>query len=195
MGIAESGENTKTRMNISTMSKYINVMKQIEPVPTSAMHTGKQTKRNRKLFTPTKKLNLWWLLIVTKLSAAAAAIVLIDAHLLFWENDITYLSSIIFALWLLASIKTGFGIHQKKPANDSSWFIADAFLSIGMIGTVTGFVYMLSTTFINLNPEDANSMRAAIGTMATGMSTALLTTLAGLITSLSLKLQLIIQDE
>ena len=146
------------------------------------------------MFTPTKKLNTWWLLIVTKLAITVAAVVLIDAHLLFWENDITYLSLVIFAIWAYISQSVGFQIYRQQSSSDTSWFFADAFLTIGMIGTVIGFVYMLSTTFTNLNPGDVNSMRTVIGTMAQGMSTALLTTLAGLIASLSLKLQLIIQD-
>lgn len=146
------------------------------------------------MFTPTKKLNTWWLLIVTKLAIAIAAVVLIDAHLLFWENDITYLSIVIFAVWAYTTQSVGFQIHRQQPSHDTNWFIADAFLTLGMIGTVIGFVYMLSTTFTNLNPGDVNSMRGVISTMAQGMSTALLTTLAGLMASLSLKLQLIIQD-
>lgn len=147
------------------------------------------------MFTPTKKLNSWWLLIIVKLAIAAAAVVLIDAHLLFWENDITYLSIVIFAVWAYASYTVGIQVHQKQPSSDTNWFLADAFLTLGMIGTVIGFVYMLSTTFTNLDPGDITSMRGTISTMAQGMSTALLTTLAGLIASLSLKLQLIIQDK
>ena len=146
------------------------------------------------MFIPTKKLNTWWLLIVTKLAIAVAAVVLIDAHLLFWENDITYLSLVIFAIWAYNTQSIGFQIHRQQTSSDTNWFFADAFLTIGMIGTVIGFVYMLSTTFTNLNPGDVNSMRTVISTMAQGMSTALLTTLAGLMASLSLKLQLIIQD-
>ena len=67
-------------------------------------------------------------------------------------------------------------------------------MSLGMIGTVTGFIFMLVATFDNLDPSNIDSMKDAIGNMATGMSTALLTTLAGLLGSLAIKLQLVNQD-
>jgi len=67
-------------------------------------------------------------------------------------------------------------------------------MSLGMIGTVTGFIFMLVATFNNLDPSNIDSMKDAISNMATGMSTALLTTLAGLLGSLAVKLQLVNQD-
>jgi len=68
-------------------------------------------------------------------------------------------------------------------------------LSLGMIGTVVGFIYMLTTVFIDLNVEDTASVQEALGMMATGMGTALWTTLVGLIASVLLKLQLVLVDE
>jgi biopolymer transport protein ExbB/TolQ len=53
---------------------------------------------------------------------------------------------------------------------------------------------MLVATFNNLDPSNIDSMKDAISNMATGMSTALLTTLAGLLGSLAVKLQLVNQD-
>lgn len=146
------------------------------------------------MFNPSTKLNQWWLAVSVMVAAALASVVLVDAHLLFWNNDVTYLSSVILVLWILSTINIGLQIHKDQQSTEFSWFIADSFLTIGMIGTVIGFVYMLSTTFASLDPNDTNSMKAAISTMAAGMSTALLTTLAGLISSLSLKLQLVLQD-
>lgn len=147
------------------------------------------------MFNPSLKLNNWWLIVTVMVAVAAASVVLFDAHQLFWQNDITYLSSGILIIWILATINIGIQIYKNQESTEYSWFIADSFLTIGMIGTVIGFVYMLSTTFTSLDPTDVNSMKAAISTMAAGMGTALLTTLAGLISSLTLKVQLIIQDK
>lgn len=153
-----------------------------------------QYRQETKMFNPSIKLNQWWLSVSVMIAVALASVVLIDAHLLFWYNDITYLSSVILVLWIMSTIVVGIQIQKNQESTEVSWFIADSFLTIGMIGTVIGFVYMLSTTFASLNPDDTNSMKAAIATMAAGMSTALLTTLAGLIASLCLKFQLVIQD-
>lgn len=146
------------------------------------------------MFNPSTKLNQWWLSVSVMVAIALASVFLIDSHLLFWHNDITYLSSVILVLWAMSTINVGIQIQKNQKSTEVSWFVADTFLTIGMIGTVIGFVYMLSTTFASLNPDDTNSMKAAIATMAAGMSTALLTTLAGLIASLCLKFQLVIQD-
>ena len=46
----------------------------------------------------------------------------------------------------------------------------------------------------SLDPSDIQSMKDVIGQLANGMATALLTTLVGLIASVSLRSQLILQD-
>ena len=68
--------------------------------------------------------------------------------------------------------------------------MSDQILTLGMIGTVIGFIYMLSTSFTNIAVNDLSKMAEAIISMGTGMSTALYTTASGLICSFLLKLQL-----
>ena len=70
--------------------------------------------------------------------------------------------------------------------------LGDAVISIGMIGTVIGFIYMLFAVFSNIDLTDSIKMMSSLSEMAEGMSTALLTTLTGLVSSMLLKLQLII---
>ena len=60
-----------------------------------------------------------------------------------------------------------------------------------MVGTVTGFLYMLGTAFENIDITDATTLQDALASMAKGMSTALYTTLTGLIASLIIKVQLV----
>ena len=47
-------------------------------------------------------------------------------------------------------------------------------MTVGMIGTIIGFILMLGSSLNNLDPGDVESMRMAISSMAVGMSTALL---------------------
>lgn len=75
------------------------------------------------------------------------------------------------------------------------WFVSETMLSIGMIGTVVGFIYMLTTVFTDINVDDTASVQDALAIMATGMGTALWTTLIGLVCSVILKLQLVLIDE
>lgn len=140
-----------------------------------------------------RKFMIWWLIFVIQCALLGVAYYY-EAHLFFWTNDITYISSGILALFFLTSFGTGYNTYRGKESTDAYWFIADSKMSLGMIGTVTGFIFMLVATFNNLDPSNIDSMKDAISNMATGMSTALLTTLAGLLGSLAVKLQLVNQD-
>ena len=74
---------------------------------------------------------------------------------------------------------------------DAIWFVSESCMTLGMVGTVIGFMYMLTGNFAEIDPTNVDVMKRTIGDMAQGMGTALLTTLSGLITSLSLKIQII----
>ena len=78
-------------------------------------------------------------------------------------------------------------IHSFSPG----WFIAESCLVLGLIGTVTGFILMLGTAFTELDVTNITSVQNALIKMSLGMSTALYTTLAGLISSLIIKIQLV----
>ena len=66
------------------------------------------------MFNPSLKLNNWWLIVTVMVAVAAASVVLFDAHQLFWQNDITYLSSGILIIWILATINIGIQIYKNQ---------------------------------------------------------------------------------
>ena len=98
-------------------------------------------------------------------------------------------------IWLTVSISIGILTFNKIQKPEFLWFSAESCMTIGMIGTVIGFILMLGTSLNNLDPGDVELMKTAISNMAVGMSTALLTTLTGLIGTLLLRVQLVITDE
>lgn len=122
------------------------------------------------------------------------------------QGDITKLSFLIYGVFVIFTVRTGIDTYQlcKETSNDIpekrvttylkrnevGWFVSDILLTIGMIGTVIGFIYMLSTSLSDVNTGSANNMQGALMQMSIGMSTALYTTAAGLVCSLLLKLQL-----
>ena len=61
--------------------------------------------------------------------------------------------------------------------------------------TLVGFLMVLGQAFADIDTSSTESMTAAIGTLATGMSTALVTSLVGLVTSIWLKYQLVILED
>ena len=127
-----------------------------------------------------------------------------DFYEIIYKADITKLSFVSMGIFFLTSIwigkKTLFLCKMKKDDKLPSllidnigigWFISEALLAIGMVGTVIGFLYMLGTSFENINVNDAATLQDSLVSMAKGMSTALYTTLMGLITSLLIKVQLV----
>ena len=68
------------------------------------------------------------------------------------------------------------------------WFVSDVLLSLGLLGTVIGFIAMLSPIG-QLESGDEAALKAALTAMSGGMAIALYTTLAGLIGAVWLKVQ------
>ena len=78
--------------------------------------------------------------------------------------------------------------EESKSAIEKGWLWSDIVLSLGMIGTVIGFMVMLAG-FIDVDFSDFDSVQSLITKLSAGMSTSLSTTLVGLISSVILKLQ------
>lgn len=119
-----------------------------------------------------------------------------------YASDITRLSWVILGLFFLFSLRIGYRLHTFVRERDRysfstnpEWFAGETMLSLGMVGTVVGFIYMLTTVFTDLDVADTASVQQALAMMATGMGTALWTTLVGLVCSILLKLQLVLVDE
>ncbi len=83
---------------------------------------------------------------------------------------------------------------QLKGPQQLGWFVADVLLKLGLLGTVIGFILMLSPIG-GINTFDVETMKSALTSMSSGMAVALFTTLAGLITATLLKVQYYFLDD
>jgi len=144
----------------------------------------------------------WWLFIVVMVLAAFGAFQtgIVDEV---YKVDVTGLSFLIMGILTVMTIKCGFDTFKltsydnitEKNINESyskaelGWFISDLCLTLGMIGTVAGFIYMLSSSFANIDVSNVSSLQNVLAHMSAGMATALYTTAAGLVSSAFLKLQ------
>ena len=114
-----------------------------------------------------------------------------------YEKDATKLSFVIIAIYLVASLYVGkltYDQRKNRKYNTGmnvAWFTSEALLSLGMIGTVAGFILMLGDSFGSIDTANPETLKEALSSMALGMSTALYTTLVGLILSQALKIQLV----
>ena len=140
------------------------------------------------------KFLFWWLLICL---TSLFIYLMYDFGLLipFYTKDETMLTYFITILFVTTSCSIGYKNLVQSKSYDIEWFISDIVLTLGMIGTIIGFILMLSGTFETLQIADVESVRLLIASMSKGLYTALNTTLAGLISSALLKTQLVICDD
>lgn len=125
------------------------------------------------------------------------------------EGDKSYLSYGILSLWLIATLRWLWLLHwcqllgeklSDKRADEEDlesrmerwlnhgWFAADLCLKIGLLGTIIGFILMLSP-IRDLTAFDPANLQNALKAMSGGMAVALYTTLAGLASHILLRLQ------
>jgi hypothetical protein len=108
----------------------------------------------------------------------------------FLEKDSTNISLLIFSIFVLFTFIIGYDTYKasKKLTNNicarakTGWFFSDALMTLGMLGTVIGFIMMLN--------GDITAAKAALTSMSKGMGIALYTTAAGVTCGLLLKIQL-----
>lgn len=137
-----------------------------------------------------------WYLIVCLETLIITVAIYFGFHKQLWENDQTKLSFLIAFLWLVSTVFIGW-LHtledktRVEKDTKSAWYMAESCLTLGMIGTVAGFLLMLGAAFGNIDVSNTQTLQAALSSMAIGMSTALYTTLVGLVASLFIKSQLI----
>ena len=143
-----------------------------------------------------KSLLKWWLIFCLTLLGLCIC-VYFNVHKDLYAADVTRLSFLIISIFICTSVWIGtktykVGIQQDYDQKcDVGWFVSESCLALGMVGTVTGFLIMLGTAFANVDVTNAVTLQQALSDMAIGMSTALWTTLVGLVSSLIIKVQLV----
>ena len=143
----------------------------------------------------------WWV-IVAGVITGLGFLVVYDCINYINNSDVTKLSFVIFALFVHSTIQVGISTYKrdkKQYYHESNLnvprFMVGVMTKLGMLGTVIGFILMLSTCLGNVNFQNVQSMQSVISNMTTGMSTALVTTASGLICSLILQLQIFNFDQ
>jgi len=146
-------------------------------------------------------LKWWW--FFTLIISLTIVLIGFGVHEDLWTQDKTKLSFLILVIfygmtfhcgyesWKLSQLANGDirKLENIDTRHEPGWFASDVLLTLGLIGTVSGFILMLAGAFGNLNIANVSSVQTALANMAVGMSTALYTTLTGLITSTILKVQ------
>jgi hypothetical protein len=118
-----------------------------------------------------------------------------------WDNDVTKLSFVIMAIWAIVSgligkntylLESGKMTKQKFTGSlEAGWFASDQCLSLGMLGTVIGFLVMMGSIALG---SDVTAIQEMMKIMSSGMATALITTAVGMIFGNLIKLQLFLAE-
>jgi len=123
---------------------------------------------------------LYWWLIVCVVGASSYITHTMGWLVPLYTNDITYITFLITVVTILTTASLGYKFKMSDANSvDVEWFVSDVVLTLGMLGTIIGFMIMLQGTF---------------SSMSQGLFTALNTTLLGLVSSIILKVQLILYE-
>ena len=133
----------------------------------------------------------WWLIFILMILSGAVTWYFSFVNFLY-ANDFTKLSFVIIAILFFTTLIIGYKYYKNNHDFEIEWFTSEVVISLGMIGTVVGFIFMLYAAFSELSVDDSAKLQQSMMLMAKGMGTALLTTLVGLISSVLIKCQLII---
>ena len=134
----------------------------------------------------------WWVIICLTI-VGLIFLIIYDGINYINEADFTKLSFIIFGLFCYCSIMVGYYTKIESLRSSQLKFprlMVGIMTKLGMTGTVLGFIKMLATCLNKVDVNNAQSMQSVLAQMSHGMSTALVTTAAGLICSILLQLQI-----
>lgn len=127
-----------------------------------------------------------------------------------YVKDSSYLSLIIIILFYYQSVSCGklfYNISSDISKNtlsneklkyyyiqaENGWFMSEMCLNLGMLGTIIGFVLMLSG-FDSLDIGNPSTISSLLSSLGKSMATALYTTLVGISCGCLLKIQYFILD-
>lgn len=146
------------------------------------------------------QLFIKWFIIFGATMASLVIAAFSGVLALIWKSDVSHLSAVIGFLFVAGSLLAGKVAHsissfvipptvlsqQNKRRMNILEYLADVFFLIGLAGTIIGFCYMMQDS---LQGTDVNQI---IAKLKSGSSTKLYTTLAGIVSSALLRLQMLV---
>jgi len=134
-------------------------------------------------------LRWWFWTCLTLLTIAISAY--FGFFSVLYASDVTFIGFSIILVYVICTGYISASLYRRVAINfDNLEYIADSMEKMGMIGTVVGLILSFSTFFSHLDLSSVETVKEIIGTVAVGISTALYTTLIGMVSSFFLKTQL-----
>lgn len=107
-----------------------------------------------------------------------------------WHDDVTMITSALSVMFVITNILVGYIAYTRDFTNklvDACWFLSEQMLALGMLGTVIGFIYLLSSGISSASVTDPSSLATLLASMSVGLGIALYTNAVGILASLITK--------
>ena len=136
-----------------------------------------------------KPFYIWW---ITNLIVASGVFWAWHSGIIakIWHDDVTMITSGLAVLYLVTTAMIGYIAYTKDFTNkivDACWFLSEQMLVLGMLGTVIGFIYLLTSGITSASVTDPASLAALLANMSVGLGIALYTNATGILSSLITK--------
>ena len=136
-----------------------------------------------------KPLYIWW---ITNLAVATGVFWAWHNDIItkIWYDDVTMITSVLSLLYVVTTALIGYVAYTKDFASkivDACWFLSEQMLALGMLGTVVGFIYLLSSGITSASVTDPTSLATLLANMSVGLGIALYTNAVGILASLVTK--------
>ena len=135
----------------------------------------------------------WWVSFIVSL-LVLLTVLLMGLGGFILESDKTYLSWVIFAVYIVGSLHLGYKLYHHSEDHEVTKQFMSLCTDLGLLGTVIGLIISLSN-FVHIDIQNIESVKSTLTSIAAGTGAALVTTLVGLITYLLLQWQLVISHE
>lgn len=107
-----------------------------------------------------------------------------------WQDDVTMITTALSIMFILTNALVGYVAYTKNFSSkivDACWFLSEQMLALGMLGTVVGFIYLLTTGISSASVTDPSSLATLLASMSVGLGIALYTNAVGILASLITK--------
>lgn len=104
-----------------------------------------------------------------------------------WQDDVTMITSLLAIMYVITTILIGYVAYTRDFTSklvDACWFLSEQMLALGMLGTVTGFIYLLTSGISSASVTDPSSLATLLASMSVGLGIALYTNAVGILASL-----------
>ena len=133
-----------------------------------------------------KSFYIWW---ITNLAVASGVFWAYHQGIIqkIWHDDVTMITSALAILYIVTTCIIGYVAYTKKYKSklvDACWFLSEQMLALGMLGTVIGFIYLLSSGITSASVTDPTSLATLLANMSVGLGIALYTNAVGILASL-----------